>query len=697
MRSPRIETFTPLNFAPRTIRLIAVLAIAVLVASFALVAGGEPAGAQGDRSVVWGRYDVTLEVREDGSYHVVERQEIEFRGGPFSVGFATIPLARIDDIPIESIRIQEFSPDGTINYRLVARNGWDEDPGTFTVEESSSELLIEWAFESARNETRIFQLSYDVYGALRVYTYDDPEQSNQQIWWTAISEEVTDVAPVREASVTIVLPRPVDLDAPQLRVGESGEEPPEEHTTDGQTWRWERSNLDEGDEFLVRLQVPPIADAQPPSWQQRDDDERRREEEAADRRNLLNAIFLGIGLLVLAGGGVGLYGLWYTRGRDPHVGAVAEFLPAPPDDLPPGVAGALVDEVANEHDVLATVVDLAHRGVIRMNETQGRRGSRDFEITVVQPNATLAPFEAELLKAIFPGTLEEGKTVKLIEVKARFTSATPRIKELLYDELVKRGYFPRSPEATRSAWRTAGIVVMVVVILAGCLGGGIAGGAAFYWFAVAAVAAIGLMLLLMSSAMPRKTLEGAEAAAKWRAFRKYLSDIEKYEKVEESRQIFEKYLPYAVAFGLERSWVQKFASVDAPLPSWWGDGPVVVFGDPFGPVRYPRRTMRTGGGTTVFVPGGESHGAPSGEGGDFDLDVPSMQEASDRAGRTLQRSSDSLLDMLESAARAFSGFGGGGGGGWGGGGGGGWGGGGGGFGGGGFSGGSSGGGGRGFR
>jgi hypothetical protein len=67
-----------------------------------------------------------------------------------------------------------------------------------------------------------------------------------------------------------------------------------------------------------------------------------------------------------------------------------------------------------------------------------------------------------------------------------------------------------------------------------------------------------------------------------------------------------------------------------------------------------------------------------------------MQEASDRASRSLQRSSNSLLKMLESAARAFSDFSGGGGGG-------GWSGGGGGFGGGGSRGGSSGGGGRGFR
>ena len=48
--------------------------------------------------------------------------------------------------------------------------------------------------------------------------------------------------------------------------------------------------------------------------------------------------------------------------------------------------------------------------------------------------------------------------------------------------------------------------------------------------------------------MPRKTEAGAEAAAKWKAFRRYLDDIEKYENLNESREIFDRYLPFTVAF-----------------------------------------------------------------------------------------------------------------------------------------------------
>ena len=86
-------------------------------------------------------------------------------------------------------------------------------------------------------------------------------------------------------------------------------------------------------------------------------------------------------------------------------------------------------------------------------------------------------------------------------------------------------------------------------------------------------------IYLISGALPKKTAVGAEAAAKWRAFRRYLEQIEKYERVAEQRQIFDSYLPYAVAFGLEETWVGAFANAETPAPRWYapvwrmGSGP----------------------------------------------------------------------------------------------------------------------------
>jgi hypothetical protein len=544
------------------------------------------------------------------------------------------------------------------------------------------------------DDERTFILEYDVAGVIRVYA--DDVEPNQQIWWTAISGDVTDVAPIRESTTTINLPTTVG-DLSKVMISGPGDDDPTSHTTDGKTFIWTASNLDGGDDVVVRLQFPPIIQVAAPSWQQKDDEQRKQDEQNEEKSALYNVIFLGIALLGVAGGGAGLYGLWYSRGRDPHAGIVAEFVPNPPDDLPPGAAGTLIDEVAQERDVTATLVDLANRGVLKMEETQSASpvifgSSRDFNLTALQTNPTVTPFEQELLRSLFGRTLTEGQTVKLSEVKSRFVAATPKIKDLLYEELVTRGYFPRSPEKTRSSWRSGGFAALAIIAIAGCvIGSLLSTTAVFVWAVVVVFIGLALAVIGLSGAMPRKTQVGSEAAAKWRAFRKYLEEIEKYEKVDESRQIFDRYLPYAVAFGLEHSWVAKFASVGTVTPDWFGP---VLGGGPFldpTPNWGPQRRRR--GGPVILSPGGwgDMGGGQRSGGGGVDMpDMPDLQGTSDRAGRSLQGSSDTLLDMFNTAAKVFGGFGGGGGRG------GGWGGGGGGFGGGGSRGGSSGGGSRGF-
>lgn len=675
---------------------VALTVVLGLTFAFRLV-GGPTVSAQDSKSVVWNRFDVTLDVREDGTIHVTERQVIDFQGGPFTGGFADIPLGRLDGLG--NLLISEETDQGVQSFSPVQWDNYDEDPGTYSATTTSSEVSVRYGFDSVTNGERTFILEYDVAGVIRVYA--DAAEPNQQIWWTAISDQVTDIAPIRESTTTINLPTSVG-DLSKVKVSGPGDKEwegvPADHTTDGKTFTWTASNLDSGDFVEVRLQFPPIIQVAAPSWQQKDDEQRKQDEENDQRSALYNAIFLGIALLGLAGGGAGIYGLWYSRGRDPHTGVVADFIPTPPDDLPPGAAGTLIDEVAQERDVTATLVDLANRGVLKMEETQSASpaifgSSRDFNLTALQTDPKVTPFEQELLRSLFGRTLTEGQTVKLSDVKSRFVSATPKIKDLLYEELVTRGYFPRSPEKTRNSWRSGGFAALAIIAIAGCaIGALLSTTAVLIWAVVVVFMGLALAVVGISGAMPRKTLPGAEAAAKWRAFRKYLEDIEKYEKVDESREIFDKYLPYAVAFGLEHSWVTKFASVGTATPGWFGP----VLGGPFlDPTPGWGPTSRRRGGPIIIAPGGlgNSGGGQRSDGGGVDLpDMPDLQKTSDRAGRSLQGSSDTLLDMFNSAAKIFGGFGGGGGGR-----GGGWGGGGGGFGGGGSHGGSSGGGGRGFH
>jgi len=81
--------------------------------------------------------------------------------------------------------------------------------------------------------------------------------------------------------------------------------------------------------------------------------------------------------------------------------------------------------------------------------------------------------------------------------------------------------------------------------------------------------AVGLAAFIMSNMMPAKTLKGAQEAAKWKAFRYYLSNIGQYTDLSQAAEQFEKYVAYAVAFGIERQWFGQFAPVLKSMPTWY--------------------------------------------------------------------------------------------------------------------------------
>ena len=629
-------------------RVITALVILLIVPG-ALVAAVEQVDAQS--SVEWDTYDVSIQVRSDGSLHVVEEQLVSF-GGAFSTGFADIPLNRIEEISNLSVVIGN-SAESAEPAEFVPPGQYDANPGTFTYRTDASTLNLDYAFERTMpGDTRYIRLEYDVFGALRVYP--DLEPPNQQLWWTAIASDVTEIAPVRSATVRVTLPEEV----PAERIVAA----PDGFQVEGATYVWERSSLESGENFEIRLQFPMITAATEPAWQDLDDQLREEQQEQEERSAVAGTIFFAAGLIVFVVGGLGFALAWYTKGRDPHVGVIAGYIAHPPDDLSPGAAGTLVDEHVEVHDVLATVLDLARRGVIKINESGREEGvfgvgsgyTHEFEL--IDPEQTTRPFEDVLLSTIFGVSRKPGTKSSMTSFRQNYTRQVERIADGYYDELVERKYFTESPSATRKKWTTYA-TVFAIVVAAGALLVNNTTDYASGWvaFPIAGAIVIGLFARSLATRMPAKTREGAEASAKWKAFRHYLEDIDEREDLSEAREIFERYLPYAVAFGLERSFVQKFAAADTPMPEWFGGGWTTA-----GPHNRPMRRHRRGGMPWVVGIPGQSYSGESGrpaqagaDGGGFG-GFPDLQDMSDTGGRSLQGGSDSFFDMLSTASKAFS-------------------------------------------
>jgi DNA-binding beta-propeller fold protein YncE/plastocyanin len=256
----------------------AVVLLALLATS--LMPTGLPDGtrAQSDKSVVWDQIDVIVELREDGTLAVSERDRVDFRGGPFRQWYRNLHLVWADHY--DNVRVGEVVGDRVEPYAYVAPDRFTDDvPNTYTAERVGAYLRISWSFPETTSRPRTFALNYDAVGALG--TYDQTDRPFQQLNWTAVSQELTESAPVNEATLTIILPRAVDPGEVFIAMIGPGGDQPEPHTQDGRVWTWTTRDLRAGDALKGSFRFPPVVDPRKPEDQEVSG---RAEQEAATPR-----------------------------------------------------------------------------------------------------------------------------------------------------------------------------------------------------------------------------------------------------------------------------------------------------------------------------------------------------------------------------------------------------------------------------
>lgn len=561
-------------------------------------------------SVQWNRYDVDIQIRTDGTLLVTEVQTIQFGGGQsYRKGFAVIPQARGS---IGDVKVWEGNQAYSFSY--------SNEPYTYeTSTNDNGDIEIVWYFPPTVNTAHTFNLQYTVRDGILYY----PDRQYDRVQWIAVPYDLD--YPVAAAQVTVHTP----AGAPILRAGAANVSPavysisPDQLTATFQSTRPLQPG--EGLEVRVDFQHGVVAGSAP-SWQFKYDLQEQY-------KPLIDLASLGLAALIAIGGTLLIVLRWYTKGRDPQVGLAAEYVAEPPGNLPPGVAGTLLDERADMQDIIATLIDLARRGYVSMEELQtpgflGIGASRDFIFRreAAPSRDTLRPYERLVLDRVIPGNER-----RLSDLKDKFYQHVSEIQSELYKEVVVEGLFPRRPDTVRSQWGCAG-TGLIILAVGGAIGASALLGDITGWVVLPFVALgfVGVVTAASLNAMPVKTRQGAEAAAQWRAFKRYLSNLDRYTKVQEAADQFEKYLPYAIAFGLERSWINRFARVDTvPMPMWYRP-----YG--WGPAYH-------GGG-----------GSMSGSSGGGLGQAPSVQGMSNGLARSLGSMSAGLTTMLNSAASTFS-------------------------------------------
>lgn len=268
---------------------------------------------------------------------------------------------------------------------------------------------------------------------------------------------------------------------------------------------------------------------------------------------------------------LGLLTMLYLKGgRDVDGNQAVAVEWNPPTDLSPAEVGTLVDEKCDMADVVSTLVDLAARGYLTIEQTQTEKllflSSKDYIFHKVEPSpplSTLLPHE----RAFYDGVFGLGSHVALSSLKNNFYTHLPGIRNGIFESLMSKNLFTSNPESTRGTYAGAGIALIVIgVVLIFVLG---AFGKAAWGIGLAGA---GLFSLLFSGAMPSKTATGSKMLRQCLGFQRFVALAEK-DRIKvlaaEDPTVFGRLLPYAMVLGVADQWADAFKDLLTEPPNWY--------------------------------------------------------------------------------------------------------------------------------
>jgi uncharacterized membrane protein YgcG len=265
-----------------------------------------------------------------------------------------------------------------------------------------------------------------------------------------------------------------------------------------------------------------------------------------------------------------MFALWYSVGRDPDPGVSVAPQYEPPTGICPAEAGTLIDDTIHPRDITSTIVDLAVRGYIKIEEKVDTFlvfHHKDYLFHLLKPreqwSPDLTPHERVMLENIFLG----GPETRLSSLKNRFYTVIPVVREDIMSALKSKGIYTLDPESANGYSIVAGVAIAIFVVAVQVMG----------WMnlfysiplLIGSVLVSALLWWLFARQMTAKTVAGARTRVAVLGFQEFMNRVDADRIKRMPPDTFEKFLPYAMALGVEHHWAQAFDGIIKDPPSWY--------------------------------------------------------------------------------------------------------------------------------
>jgi uncharacterized membrane protein len=537
------------------------------------------------RQLVIQHFDDEVVVSEDGTMDVIETIEARFSGENWHGLYRMIPT--------------EYTNDAGLNYSLLIDHitVTDSDGHSLKYDQSREGRYTKFKIyiSNADDSTHTVMLHYRVLDAIRFF------EDHDELYWSVTGNDWE--VPIEFASAHIGLPAGVTGLHAVAYTGATGS-------------RAQDAVVEVHDNFVDIHTTRPLSFHQGLTAVVGFDKNFVHELSAAAK--FVQFLRSNTPLLIPIGVFFVMFWLWWTRGRGPEHQAIAVQY-EPPDKLTPGECGTLVDNEAAMRDITATLVDLAVKGYLTIEQRDeshllGLSHSKEYIFHLKKSPAEWASaraHEQQMLAALFGnGAITD---VKLSDLQNHFYTQVPGIRDSIFEALMTDNYYLHRPDTVRQGYIGAGLAIGFLTVAGNVVLARATGIASATW--VIAGIATGLVICGFGYFMSARTVTGQRALEKVLGFEDFLGRTQKdqIDRLQTTPELFEKYLPYAMALHVEKKWVQVFSGITMQPPSWYQGS----YGSGFMPYLLVNdlNMMSTQAGTTMASSPRSSGGSGFGGGG----------------------------------------------------------------------------------
>ena len=476
------------------------------------------------------RFDADIQVLPGGDLRVQETVVFDF-DGTFGRVWRDFRTAKTDGIEIL---------EATIDGRPAPRGGGAE---AVTIS-GTTRMRVEWRIATTGSSTHTFGLTYVAHGVARTLNGRD------LVEWQALPTEHRYAI---DSSRVTIHAREAPADAPSL---ESRGVDRANVVIDNGVITAVANGIRPNGWIAVGLSFPAghIASVQP-RWEQR----RIAANEMGPRWIMYAALVFAGGLVLL---------VFARAGYRPPPPARAESAEAvPPDDLPPALVGVLLARGDTRGAYgLATLLDLAGRGIITVRELPRRLGIRSFALVQVPGTHELSDHEQAALRVAFAERPDE---VPLSRARARLARGTRAFSLAVASDLIARGLLDPARKAVRGRlFVTAILLLLASLVAAIAMVVLIPEYGAWPLFIALALGAIGIITLITAATTTALSDDGVREAARWRGFRRHLKMVTSSSEAD-APTAPSSWAIYAAAFGLGHHWAKYMKKHPGAVPQWF--------------------------------------------------------------------------------------------------------------------------------